>query len=284
MPCKGTVLPCLPESWMCVNKCTEICSRLLEYTITNINVVRCNPLCENICVGTDSRHLWKPLEHFFSLCCLDFPQNYILNYMWPKKKRQKLEYFCWWPYSGLGRSLLEHHFQALLKSLLLCQKITLCFFQDCAHWPCPVLLQKCSSWEFHFASSPGFVNTVICCHVNNIQVYLLYVNGCRNGWLFSHPDFFCFFKSQLFQWRWLFDVVYLFSITACFWNSCLCCLSCQSNLLNKIHFSTYVLLSWCVCFFWILWFIVNREVPFYAWKTWFYCLWKFTVNFFEVQI
>lgn len=56
-------------------------------------------------------------------------------------------------------------------------------FQDC---------EKCSLWEFHFASSPGFVNTVICCHVNNIQVYLLYVNGCRNGWLFSHPDFFAF--------------------------------------------------------------------------------------------
>lgn len=136
MPCKGTVLSCLPESWMCVNKCTEICSRLLEYTITNINVVRYNPSCENICVGTDSRHLWKPLEHFFSLCCLDFPQNYILNYMLPKKKkkkrqtkRQKLEYFCSWPYSGLGQSLLEHHFQALLKSLLLCQKITLCFFR-----------------------------------------------------------------------------------------------------------------------------------------------------------
>lgn len=129
MPCKGTVLPCLPESWMCVNKCTEICSRLREYTITNINVVRYNPLCENICVGTDSRHLWKPLEHFFFLVLFRFPSKLHFELYVTKKKRQKLEYFCWWPYSGLGRSLLDHHFQALLKSLLLCQKITLCFFR-----------------------------------------------------------------------------------------------------------------------------------------------------------
>lgn len=83
---KGTVLPCLPESWMCVNKCTEICSRLLEYTITNINVVRYNPSCENICVGTDSRHLWKPLEHFFSL---RFPSKLHFELYVTKNKNDK---------------------------------------------------------------------------------------------------------------------------------------------------------------------------------------------------
>lgn len=181
---KGTVLPCLPESWMCVNKCTEICSRLLEYTITNINVVRYNPSCENICVGTDSRHLWKPLEHFFPS---DFPQNYILNYMWPKTKTTNKKTKAWilllvtvfWS----GPIFVRAPFPGTVKISASLPKNHPVLFQDC---------EKCSLWEFHFASSPGFVNTVICCHVNNIQVYLLYVNGCRNGWLFSHPDFFAF--------------------------------------------------------------------------------------------
>lgn len=222
---------------------------------------------------------------FFFLVLFRFPSKLHFELYVTKKKKTKAWILLLVTVFWSGPIFVRSPFPGTVKISASLPKNHPVLFQDCAHWPCPVLLQKCSSWEFHFASSPGFVNTVICCHVNNIQVYLLYVNGCRNGWLFSHPDFFLLFQITAFPMKMTFWCsVFVFHHGLFLKFLLVLCLSCQSNLLNKIHFSTYVLLSWYVCFFWIIWFIVNREVPFYAWKTWFYCLWKFTVNFFEVQI
>lgn len=51
---------------MSVNRCTEICFRLSEYTVTNFVMVTCILSCENtvLALSCDSRHLFKILFEF----------------------------------------------------------------------------------------------------------------------------------------------------------------------------------------------------------------------------
>lgn len=88
-----------------------------------------------------------------------------------RKKTTRVEYFCQQLYSVGSQSLLEDNFQALLKSVFLPNSPVHSW--DFSHGAVAFLQKKIKNKarEFQFACS-GFVHTVICYHVNNIQVYL----------------------------------------------------------------------------------------------------------------
>lgn len=177
---------------MSVNRCTDVCSGSSEYTVTNIVMVRyrCNLSCGNICVSS----LWKLNLVLFRTSLLKI----YFEIVGKDLTKRLLEYFCQRLYSVGGVIFCSRTTSRHCSNLFLCQITP--FFPGTVHierlvvFPLKIKLPWASvCFQFWLC-----VHTVICCHVNNIQVYL---RICKC--FFPHPECVsnhCFFPMKMTFW------------------------------------------------------------------------------------